>query len=153
MVWSFFFYCSIFVIESSRSWNFLFFRGCFLKEFAFTRRLKFCISSALVYISFFLFIRVVSSSTNFWSLKIYSVHPPSPLFCWGGEGGVGVLNLHPNFHKGELGLTGPQLWEGVAGVGNLFQGVAIFTIKNKLKSKLFDDKKKSINKNVFLCYK
>ena len=40
------------------------------------------------------------------------------------------------------GLTGPQLWEGVAGKEGVtfFRGVAILQ-KNKLKSEIFNDKK------------
>ena len=38
----------------------------------------------------------------------------------------------------------------VAGRGDPFQGGCSFYIKNKLKSEIFNDKKKFVNKNVFL---
>ena len=47
----------------------------------------------------------------------------------GGGGGVQAWQ-DLNFERGLLEKR-----------GNFFQGVAIFTIKNKLKSELFDDKK------------
>ena len=64
----------------------------------------------------------------------HSVHP-LPLSAWG-------LSLQPNFWKGgtwqdlnfERGLLGKR-------GGDFFQGVAVFFIKNKLKSKIFNDKK------------
>ena len=41
------------------------------------------------------------------------------------------------------GLTGPQLWEGVAGKeeGNFFQGGLQFLQKNKVKSEIFNGEK------------
>ena len=67
----------------------------------------------------------------------------SPPFLLGGERGLRVLL---SFQKEDLrgGVT-----------VDLFKGVAVFTfyIKNKLKSGMFNDKKKFINKNVSLCHK
>ena len=36
--------------------------------------------------------------------------------------------------------------------GDLFRGGCNFYIKNKLKSEIFNDKRKFINKNLFLCH-
>ena len=57
---------------------------------------------------------------NFWQ---HSVHP-LPL-------SAGGLSLQPNFQKGEEGLTGPQLLEGVAEKegGDFFQGCCNMHIK------------------------
>ena len=60
-------------------------------------------------------------------LYLHSVHPP---FCWG-------IESLTKFSKTGEGLTGPQLLQGVGGK----EGVAIFSIKDKLKSDIFDDKK------------
>ena len=51
----------------------------------------------------------------------HSVHPPP--FCWGVE--------PPTKFSKRGGLTGPQLWEGVAGKEEVtfFRGVAIFRKK------------------------
>ena len=67
-------------------------------------------------------------------------------FCWEGRG----VERLTKFSKRRL--------EGGVTVGvtvDLFKGVAVFTfyIKNKLKSGMFNDKKKFINKNVSLCHK
>ena len=68
-----------------------------------------------------------------------------------GHGGIN--SVYPPFSAGEfefptkfskrVGLTGPQLLEGVAGKegGDFFQGGCNFHIKNKLKSEIFNDKK------------
>ena len=70
-------------------------------------------------------------------------HPPStPLSARG-------LSLQPNFQKGE-GLTGPQLLERVAEKegSNFFQrGNCNFHTLKKLKSEIFNSKKKLITKN------
>ena len=57
-------------------------------------------------------------------------------------GGGGQLNLLPNFQKGG-GLTGPQLWDGVAGKEGVtfFRGVAIFTKEINLNLKYLITKK------------
>ena len=59
------------------------------------------------------------------------------------------MNLLPNFQKG--GAQDLNFEKGVAGKEGVtfFRGVAIFT-KKKLKSEIFNDKKKIINKNIFL---
>ena len=52
-------------------------------------------------------------------------------------------------------MTGPQLLEGIAGIeGVTFSGGGgcKFYIKNKLKSEIFNDKKKFTSKNIFLCH-
>ena len=72
-------------------------------------------------------------------------------FCSGGKGG-GEGGVEPpiKFSK-RGGLTGSQLllegacWESG---GWLFPGGCNFYTKNKLKSKIFNDKKKFINKNI-----
>ena len=68
-----------------------------------------------------------------------------------GHGGIN--SVHPPFLQGRVepptkfskrvGLTGPQLLEGVAGKegGDFFQGGCNFHIKNKLKSEIFNNKK------------
>ena len=68
-----------------------------------------------------------------------------------GHGGIN--SVHPPFLQGRvepptkyskrMGLTGPQLLEGVAGKegGDFFQGGCNFHIKNKLKSEIFNNKK------------
>ena len=53
-------------------------------------------------------------------------------------------------------MTGSQFLEGVACKegGDFFPGGELqFLLKNKLKYEIFDDKKKFINKNIFLCHK
>ena len=70
---------------------------------------------------------------------------------WKGRGG----ELPTNFSKRRGGLTGPQLLEGVAGKegADFFQEAGLqFSCKNKLKSEIFNDKKKFISKNIFLCH-
>ena len=67
----------------------------------------------------------------------------------------GGLNLQPNFLKEGGYVTGPQLLEGIAGIeGVTFSGGGgcKFYIKNKLKSEIFNDKKKFTSKNIFLCH-
>ena len=75
----------------------------------------------------------------------HSLHPP-PL-CRGGE--------PPTKFSKRGGLTEPQLLEGVTGKeeGDFFQWVGCNRhIKNKLKSEIFNDKKKFISKNIFLSH-
>ena len=45
----------------------------------------------------------------------------------------------------------PHFWRGVAGIerGDFFQGGLQFYLKNKLKSEIFNNKKKVKNKNDF----
>ena len=63
------------------------------------------------------------------------VEPPTKFSKWGGGGGGG--------------LSRTLIWRG----GDLFErGGCNFYIKNKLKSEIFDEKKKFINKNVFPCH-
>ena len=68
-----------------------------------------------------------------------------------GEGGKGV-NFQPNYQKGGA-LTRPEFLEGLAGkeARDFFQGGCSFYVKNKLKSEIFNYKKKFINENIFLC--
>ena len=71
----------------------------------------------------------------------HSVTPPPPnRSAWGGG-----VNLLPNFQKGG-GFTRPQFLEGVAGKegGDLFPrgGGCSFYIKNKVKDKIFKDKRR-----------
>ena len=79
-------------------------------------------------------------------LLIHTKHPPPP-FCWG------EIETPTKFSKSG-GLTGCQFLEGGCWekAGYFFQGGCSFYIKNKLKSEIFNDKKKFINKNVFLCH-
>ena len=81
-------------------------------------------------------------------LSIHSMHPcPPPPFCKGG------IEPPTKFSKrGEL--TEPQLLEGGCWErgDDFFQGGCNFHIKNKLKSEIFNEKKKFISKNVFLCH-
>ena len=83
------------------------------------------------------------------------MHPP---ICWGEE-----LNLLPNFQKGG-GLDTTLIFRGrlvgKRGGGDLFEGGggrgeegSNFYIKNNQKSEIFNDKKKFVNKNLFLCKK
>ena len=68
----------------------------------------------------------------------------------GGEG----LNLLPNFQKEGFwqDLNFEREVGGIEG-GNFFQGELQFLQKkNKLKFEIFNDKKKFINKNIFLCH-
>ena len=76
-------------------------------------------------------------SKNFIMAIVYT---PPPLSTGGGWRGV---ELPTKFSK-RGALTEPQFWEGVAGkeVGDLLQGSWNFYIKNKLKSEIFNDKKK-----------
>ena len=50
-------------------------------------------------------------------------------------------------------LTRPEFLEGLAGkeARDFFQGGCSFYVKNKLKSEIFNYKKKFINENIFLC--
>ena len=77
---------------------------------------------------------------------MHSVHPPLS-----AEGGGGGLSLQPNFQKGVLDKTstfrGGLL--GKTGV-TFFRGGCNFHRKNKLKSEIFNNKKKFISKNIFL---
>ena len=59
----------------------------------------------------------------------------------------------PNKFSKRQGLTGPQLLEGVAGKERVtfLRGGCNFH-KNKLKSEIFNGKKKFIRKNNFLCH-
>ena len=68
------------------------------------------------------------------------------------------LELLTKFSKRE-GLTELQLLEGVAGNegrggggGYFFQGGCNFHIKDKLKSEIFNDKKRFISKTIFVCH-
>ena len=74
----------------------------------------------------------------------------TPPFCWGG------WTLNQIFEKagGVGGLTKPQLLEGVAGKEGVtfFRGGCNFYIKNKVKSEMFNDRKKFMNKNIFLYH-
>ena len=65
----------------------------------------------------------------------HSVHP----FCWGG-GGV----KSPTKFSKRGGLIGPPIWEGVAGKEGVtfFRGSCNFYKKNKLKSEIFNGKKR-----------
>ena len=78
----------------------------------------------------------------------------SPPFSVGlGEGGVEPLTKFSKQEEG--GLTGPPFLEGSCWErgGDLFQGEGCnFYIKNKLKPETFNDKKNTINKNIFLCH-
>ena len=49
--------------------------------------------------------------------------------------------------------SGKQLLEGIAGKEGVtfFRGLQVLH-KNKLKSDIFNDKKKFMNKNIFLCH-
>ena len=70
--------------------------------------------------------------------------PSPPHSLSAGEVGGGGVNLQPNFQKGERGLTGPQLFEGGCQErgGDFFQDEGCkFSIKNKLKCEIFNDKK------------
>ena len=61
---------------------------------------------------------------------------------------------YQNFKKGE-GLDRILVFRrGLVGKegGNFFEGGCNFYITNKLTSAIFNDKKKFINKNVFLCH-
>ena len=81
--------------------------------------------------------------------NLYSVHLPP--FCWGQEGGRG-LSLLPNFQNRGGGLTGPPFVEGGCwerGGDFFLGGVAIFSTKNKLKSGIFNDKKKVYKQEHF----
>ena len=74
--------------------------------------------------------------------NIHSVHPPPPVSA--REGGW-RLSLPPNLEKG-VGLDRTLIFRGGCwergGVGSdLFEGGCNFYIKNKLKSKTFNDKK------------
>ena len=75
----------------------------------------------------------------------HTVHPPPNLsafwFLLGwGRGGVEP----PTKFSKTGGLTGPPLLVGVTGKegSDFFQGGCAFHIKNKLKSEIFDDKKR-----------
>ena len=61
------------------------------------------------------------------------------------------MNLLPNFQKGELDRT--SILRGVAGNEEVCffrrRGVAIFYIKNNLKSEIFNDKKGLLTKMFF----
>ena len=59
------------------------------------------------------------------------------------EGGGGIFTV-----------CTPLLSAGVAGKegGDFFHGGCNFSTKNKLKSEMFNDKKKFINKNALLCH-
>ena len=79
----------------------------------------------------------IQCNVPLWKPSI--VCTPSPPFCWGDWTSYQIFKEPP-------GLTGPQLWEGVAGKeGVTFfrwgRGVAIFTKKTKLKPEIFNDKK------------
>ena len=56
--------------------------------------------------------------------------------------------------RGFGGLKGSQFLEVgcLKRRGDLFQVGCIFYVKIKLKSEIFNNKKKFVNKNVFLCY-
>ena len=66
------------------------------------------------------------------------------------------MSLRPNFEKGGGGvaLKGSQFLEVccLERRGNFFQVGYIFYVKSKLKSEIFNNKKRFANKNVFLCY-
>ena len=73
--------------------------------------------------------------------------PPVPSFCWGGAGRIeSPTKFSKRGGEGAGGsLTGPQILEGIAGKegSDFFQGGGCkFQIKNKLKSEIFNDKKK-----------
>ena len=71
--------------------------------------------------------------------------PPLSAVCWGG----GVLSLRPNFQKG--GLDRISVFRGeVAGKEEVtFSREVQFLHKNKLKSKIFNDKKVCKQKYFF----
>ena len=71
----------------------------------------------------------------------------TPLFYWGEEppnkflkSGVGEQDL--NFYR----------WVACKEGVDFFRGSCSLYIKNKLKSEIFNGKKKFINKNIFLCH-
>ena len=75
---------------------------------------------------------------------------PSSLSAWEGEAAE-----PPTKFSQRRGSTGYQLLEGVdgkKGVTSFRGGGCNFHIKNKLKSEIFNDKKKFISKNIFLCH-
>ena len=86
-----------------------------------------------------------SKKNHYLHLK-HSVHP-APFLQ-----GVGGWYSDQIFKK--EGLERPQLLEGVAGKEGVtfFREGRYFEIKNKLKSDMFNDKKKFINKNAFFCH-
>ena len=93
---------------------------------------------------------VLSQSQNY-NVQVFfqQIIVCTPSFCWVD------LNLLPNFQKKGGDQQDLSFQRGVAGKegGNFFQGVCNFYIKNKLKSEIFNNKKKFVNKNILLCHK
>ena len=94
---------------------------------------------------------------HFHLLLIALTHSVHPLSARGGTGGTTGWTSNQIFKKteGGGGLTGPQLLEGIVGKGGgglTFSraGGCSFHIKNKLKSEIFNDKKKYKQKYFFL---
>ena len=81
------------------------------------------------------------------SNKLHSVHPSS--FDAGGEDVW--FESSTKFSK-RRGLTGSLREPAGKDRGEFFQGGCSFHIKNKLKYEIFNDKKRFINKNAFVCH-
>ena len=81
-------------------------------------------------------------------VRSHSAHPP-PLSAGGVGGGVNIL---PNFQKwgARQDLRFLRMVAEKEGA-TFFRGGCNFLTKNKLKSGMFNDKKKFINKNALLC--
>ena len=92
-----------------------------------------------------LVLKKISSIKN----NVHPLPPPHPVLLGGGD-----WTCYQIFKKGgKLDKTSTLRGGLLEKRGVTFlRGIAILQKKNKLKSEIFNDKKKCINKNIFLCH-